>query len=510
MTRSTALTLVVMLFLGLLAVRQWQSAAHDTVPPAAVLPATATAAPTLTVPPGRPTPTPIPTRAPLPQGTLVDYTVQPGDSLTALAARFHTTAEAIRAANPDTPLGLTTLSPGLRLRMPYYYMPTWSSAFKILPDALFVYSPAVPDMDLEAFVARYPGWLKDYRGYAADQERTGVDMLQHVALNYSISPYVLLALLEYQAGALSRPESPGLYMLGYQDPAYKGLYLQLSVAANLLNHGYYAWRMGRLDTLVLNDGTEVRLDPWLNAASAALHVYFARRLPAHVYTQAVSPQGFFRTYATLFGDPWNPPPPSHLPGDLAQPPLLLPIPDNRTWSYTGGPHPAWGQDLWPWGAIDLAPPDVRGCEVSRQWAVAEADGLVVRSSAADDGILVLDLDGDGDERTGWVIFHLHLTDRLPEGTWVRAGDPIGRPSCEGGHATGSHVHFGRKYNGEWMPPDGPVPWVMEGWQVLPGPDPYTGWLRRDGQYVRACECGSPDTLVRAARGTAGPTPTPTP
>lgn len=37
-----------------------------------------------------------------------------------------------------------------------------------------------------------------------------------------------------------------------------------------------------------------------------------------------------------------------------------------------------------------------------------ADGLVVRSSS--DGV-ALDLDKDGDERTGWVIFYLHLPRR---------------------------------------------------------------------------------------------------
>ncbi len=506
MTRSAWLSLALVGFLAALAARQWWGGAVKPAPRSVVLGGEAEAARTPTVPSGRPTPTPIPTRAPLPQGTLVEYTVQPGDSLTALAARFHTTPDAIRAANPGVSLGLTTLPPGLTLRVPYYYMPTWGSAFQILPDPLFVYGPAVPDLDLEAWVAQYPGWLKDYVGYAADQERTGVDMLLHVARNYSISPYVLLALLEYQAGALSRPEYPGHYMLGFHGYETKGLYLQLSAAASLLNHGYYAWRLGRVTPIVLDDGTEVWPDPWLNAATVALQFYFAQQLPARVYSQAISPQGFFRTYATLFGDPWNPPPPPHIPGDLTQPPLLLPIPDNRAWSYSGGPHPGWGEDLWPWSAIDLAPPDVRGCDISRQWAIAEADGLVVRS---EEGILVLDLDGDGDERTGWVIFHLHLSDRLPVGTWVRAGDPIGRPSCEGGHATGSHVHFARKYNGEWMSPAGPVPWIMEGWQVLLGPEPYTGWLRRGGQYVRACECGSPDTMVRAVRGQPL-TPTPTP
>ncbi len=40
-----------------------------------------------------------------------------------------------------------------------------------------------------------------------------------------------------------------------------------------------------------------------------------------------------------------------------------------------------------------------------EWATAAAPGIVARSEL---GTVVLDLDGDGDERTGWVIFYFHI------------------------------------------------------------------------------------------------------
>ncbi len=69
----------------------------------------------------------------------------------------------------------------------------------------------------------------------------------------------------------------------------------------------------------------------------------------------------------------------------------------------------------------------------------------------------MDLDGDGNEETGWVIVYLHIATegRVPVGTWLAQGDKIGHPSCEGGKSTGSHLHIVRKYNGEWVPADGP-------------------------------------------------------
>ena len=120
-----------------------------------------------------------------------------------------------------------------------------------------------------------------------------------------------------------------------------------------------------------------------------------------------------------------------------------------------------------------------GCFEAKQenYAIAMADGLVVRSDV--DG-LALDLDRDGDERTGWVIFYLHLASSTgaPLGKQVHAGDIIGYPSCEGGEVTGTHVHIARKYNGEWILADGPLAFTLEGWVAHNGSQAYKGTLTR--------------------------------
>ncbi len=116
-----------------------------------------------------------------------------------------------------------------------------------------------------------------------------------------------------------------------------------------------------------------------------------------------------------------------------------------------------------------------------------ADGLVVRSEING---LILDLDQDGDERTGWVIFYLHLAakERAPLGAVLKAGDKIGYPSCEGGRVTGTHVHIARKYNGEWILADGLLPFAMDGWVVHNGRQAYLGTLTKGGATVTACVC----------------------
>jgi len=443
---------------------------------------------------GQENPTPTPQHTPLPTrpiyapGELVDYTAQSGDTLPLLALRFNTSAEEILAANPFIPQSATTMPPGMPMKIPIYYNPLWGNPYKIIPDSVFVNGPRAKAFDTAAFIAQRPGWLNGYREYAARATRSAAEIVEYVARHYSVSPMILLALLEYHSAALTNPqpgESDLTYPLGYRNPYRKGLYSQLFWTANLLNNGYYGFRAGQVLGIEFEDGREERFDPWLNAATAALHVYFNLLLNDEGYRQAVSPQGFGQTYQQLFGDPWLNDEP-HLPGSLEQPPLRLPFQPGEVWAYTGGPHTAWGTGQ-PFAALDFAPPSVTtGCVPSEQWVTAVADGVV---TVVDVGEVTLDLDGDGDDRTGWAIFYLHLAtkDRVPLGATVKAGDPIGHPSCEGGASTGSHVHIARKYNGEWILAEGVLAFNLEGWIAYNGSRPYLGYLKRNGVTVIASD-----------------------
>src|SRR3989304_8577129 len=143
--------------------------------------------------------TPLPVRPAYAPGELVDYVVQTGDTLPALARHFNTRVEEIRAANPVIPQDATTLPPGMPMKIPIYYAPLWGSPFKILPDSLFVNGPAQRDFEARAFVAGHPGWLNGYIEYAADANRSGAEIVDLVSPTFRISPHFLLALLEYQA-----------------------------------------------------------------------------------------------------------------------------------------------------------------------------------------------------------------------------------------------------------------------------------------------------------------------
>ena len=209
----------------------------------------------------------------------------------------------------------------------------------------------------------------------------------------------------------------------------------------------------------------------------------------------VSPGGIFDTYYVLFGYPFDAAIEPLVPTDLTQPILTLPFAAGEIWAFTGGPHLAWDAGT-PFGALDFAPPgEALGCVESNNWVTAVADGLVTRSG---DGKVTLDLDDDGNEGSGWVIQYMHIEsrDRVQQGTFLREGEPIGHPSCEGGISSGTHVHITRKFNGVWIAADGAVPFTLSGWVASGTGEEYVGKLTRNGIIVESFEGNNPINQVQ--------------
>ena len=448
--------------------------------------------------------TPLPTRGVISPGQPLPYVVQSGDTVIALAAHFNTTPAEVLAANPALPM-TTTLTPGQTIAVPAYYFPLGGPTFQIIPDGEFVYGPAVKDFDLAAYLDSQPGLLRHLSAYVAGKQRSSAETLRYVAEQYSINPKLFIALMEWRSRLLTqappRDSAAGDNPYGLADGP-RGFYLQSLWAAEQLSLGYYGWRTGALTTLRFGDasrsapwgsGYQSRVDMYQNAGTVAVQYLLAQMLSYEEFEAAAGPAGFAATYYALWGNPFVVTTSVVIPGDLTQPELALPFASNQQWSLTGGPHPGWGSNL-PWSALDIAPPaGETGCITTEKWVTAAAPGVVVRTN---DNTLILDLDGDGYEQTGWVLFHFHMAahDLVPAGTRVKQGDLLGHPSCEGGAATGTHVHLARRYNGEWLPAegivDGVLPFVIGGWTAQKGEAPYQGRLVRLGAWVEACTCST--------------------
>jgi LasA protease len=429
--------------------------------------------------------------------TKITYYTQAGDTLPSIIGRFGVTREQIQSSEPIPETGL--ISPNIALFIPDVLTDVFES-IKVIPDSEVVYSPSSANFDIEGFINQAGGFLSTYVEQLSTGPSSGAKIVKRVALENSISPYLLLALLEYkshwvygQPSNLAETEYP----MGMVKLEQKNLYHQLSWAVQQLSIGYYGWRAGILAELPFRDGEIKRISPGLNAGTAAVQYLFAQWYDKLEWAGALyGTESMPKLMNGMFGDFWirSQKVEPLYPPDLVQPKLELPFLPGRVWGFTGGPHSAWGPD-GALAAIDFAPPSSEsGCVQSPEWVTAMAPGVIVRSV---NGLVIEDLDGDGVEQTGWNIMYLHIEtrDRVSVGTRVETNDKIGHPSCEGGKSSGTHTHVVRKYNGEWILAGGPMPFNLSGYIAHNGDAPYKGTLTLGTKTITADFLGSPETYI---------------
>lgn len=461
--------------------------------------------------PGDPTdtpiqPTPNPTRSNVQAGVTVNeeivvaedgtYTVQRGDTLAIIAASLGVSIEDLIAVNglinPDRiEVGQVLIVPTESVTADVAEvatpiptsLPQTGPDFKIVPDSEVVFSPTASDFNVTSYIKLKEGFIRAYSEEIGEQYVLGVEVIAEVASNYSINPRLLLALLEYRGGWLTEaiPDQQAQeFPYGLYNAGRTGLYRQTLDAANAINAGYYGWKYRGLTTITFDDGRTVTMAPDLNPGTAAVQYFLSRFNTLEQWQQDVGENGFFQLYLSMFGDPFRSAIEPLVPQNLTQPVLSFPFPADETWYFTGGPHGGYNNGS-AWASIDFAPPappdDLIAsqgfCYISPFWVTAVAPGVIARSGG---GYVILDLDFDGNEHTGWTIVYLHISDDadlIAPGTTVSTGDRLGHPSCEGGFSSATHLHFGRRYNGEWMPIDcfacppevAHAPMVLSGWTV---------------------------------------------
>ena len=456
---------------------------------------------------GSPTPGPAPTYPVQPTlppvntaGPMEVYQSQSGDTLTIVAKRFGVgVAEIISNAilpppGQLIPVNTLLLIPQARPEE------VRSPRERTLPDSAFVYGPSSVGFNVVDYVNAQNGYLATYDEYImSGGTTTGAEAVERIAEENSLSPRLILAVIEYESKWVrGKPTNlaEGEYPLGYVDYHYRRLFRQLMWASGTLSDGYYRWRSGDLTELTFKDGSTLRMNPHLNAGTAAIQYYFAQNHNRAEWEQAVAPTGFAALYAEMFGPPWERAAAFEpvLPDSLTQPPLSLPFEPGKVWAFSGGPHSAW-EEKGALAALDFAPGALEsGCVATDTWVLAPAGGVVART---DTGVVMLDLDGDGLEQTGWVLLFLHIRadGKAKQYQYLQKDDHIGHASCEGGVATGTHLHLARKYNGEWILADGPIPFNLDGWVAANGEAKYKGTLTRDGVVIQASTSGAFETRI---------------
>lgn len=451
-------------------------------------------------------PTANPTFPPDPAPSISQYTIQAGDTLSALAALYGTDITDITRLNSGLNAE-TMLVPGQVVMLPGTPTRTTTN-FKIIPDSEMVNSPAASKFDVEAYIKFQPGFIRVYSEDVLGRRMSGADIIRFISTATSVNPRLLLALLEYRGGWVTNPVPGPLQMqfpLGLVDLNNTGLFGQLSWAANTLNYGYYSYKQRGVRFLGFSDRSRLAYAPGLNPGTTGVQYFLAwSTANREQWLNDIAPEGFFTTYMAMFGDPFAYAIEPLSPPNLQQPEMTLPFERGETWYMTSGPHGGWDARGSGWAAVDFAPPKPPDellaqqgyCYVSPAYATAAIAGLVVR---AGDGVVVIDADMDGDERTGWTLAYLHVNDdadRVQAGTVVQPGSRIGHPSCAGFYlnSQATHLHLARRYNGEWLAADCPAcapgspepKFVLGGWTVRGYPDQvYQGYMENGTRVVRA-------------------------
>ena len=441
---------------------------------------------------------------------LSQHIVKAGDTLTRLAAAHGVAVSALVAANNLANPDLLDIGQVIQLPAPPQ---STTPLINTLPDARLIRSAGALDFDVSAFVTSQPGALRQLSdvvinrqadGSPIDIVLTASQVIDRVSIEFSVDPRILLAFLEHLAGLLSEADienarqllSPAVDEAAYS-PERSGLYDYVSKLADDLNLGYYGWKYRNRRILEFEQGARLAYHPGLGAGSVGLQYALAQRRSQAQWRDDIGEAGLIATYQRYFGAP-DPDADPVIPPDLRQPELDLPFPRGQVWRFTGGAHGGWGNGS-AWAAIDFAPPAEElpqaFCYKSSFPVTAVAAGSLARLGQ---GVVALDLDGDGDEGTGWTILYLHLEPAadLALGQDVAAGRVLGYTSCRGGYSTATHLHIARKYMGEWLPADcvlcagsaNAPPFVLSDWQVLGlAHQPYQGYLfhRRDRRSVLA-------------------------
>lgn len=461
-----------------------QPATPTPLKPTAVA-ATATATPE-PVSPALPIPTP-------PSQLVEFYTVQAGDTLGAISFEYDIGLDELIALNKLDPES-AIIQVGQTLNVPLRVSRT-GPVIPLLPDSEVVYSPAYVDFDVAQFIAEQGGYLAGYTERVNGVELSSAEIINRVARQFSVGPRVLLAFIEYYGGWVTQPNPAELRVpLGPATPYGENLFLQLSWTANRLNEGYYDYKRSGSIAVRFRNGSRAVVPYGLNAGTVAIQNTLAVHTSWDNWQSAIQPDGFMQTYHDLFGDPAAFTIEPLVPLSLTQPPMQLPWEKGQTFYFTGGPHAAYGVGS-AWSAVDFGPPDVLGsCFYSNENITAVADGQLILGRP---GEFYLDLDGDGNLQTGWVLLYLHVValDSVSSGQMVKAGTPLGVATCEGGRSTSSHIHLARRYNGEWLDAAGPIPMVLSGWQVVGAVGEYNGEVVRDGIVKTACECWGDDNAI---------------
>ncbi|TQV82779.1 pre-peptidase C-terminal domain-containing protein [Aliikangiella coralliicola] len=310
------------------------------------------------------------------------------------------------------------------------------------------------------------------------------EAISHYAGRSSISPKIIIALIEYQTGLVRK--NNGDLKLPFGNLSKKSDFNgQVADIADRLSRAFY-------------DGHSFH-DTGLNAkrtgdedANRAIQTIIAsgektNTLNANVENERRSFNSVFRQLFPETKLKSN----EREGGAIQMVPannfLQLPYPVGKTWTY-GGSHTSTGSGSYPQSSLDFNNGGRWGDNLTRIWVTSSAGGRVVRHSSCFLEVV---------HRGGWSTTYYHLSGiRVNHGSTVSRNTRLANYAsnrnqalCNGGASTGPHLHFSLKKNGQYYHLNNVS---LSGFKVHTGRNSYDSncnyfWLRKNNNYYCAWE-----------------------
>lgn len=302
------------------------------------------------------------------------------------------------------------------------------------------------------------------------------EAISHWAGYTTISPRVLLALIEQESGLLTSTKASATAM---SDP-FGRLSDKSSFAEQVQDVA------DRLATRVYAGEAAAGIGEFSGKRDAGepLDFLFA---PADAQKAAPEAEEFALVYRQLFEREYHVPaaqdeksdvPAKQAPNGLLQ----FPFPLGQSW-HIGGAHTNSGSGSYPLSSLDMGRGGGWGSNQSGVWVAASAGGQFKRHSSCFAEIVHAD---------GWSTTYYHLMNiQYGTGQSVSKNTRFANPAntyaqalCNGGGSTGPHLHWSLKRNGSWYHLNGSY---LSGWRITATGNSYDTncnrfYLTKDGWW----------------------------
>ena len=307
------------------------------------------------------------------------------------------------------------------------------------------------NFDIEAYLASQAPHLLPY-----------AEVISHWAGYSSISPRVLLTLLEQQSSLVTQPQkNPAIFNRPFGELSDKeGFAEQLQDIANqLANRVYVQDRTdGAAEFAGINKSTFA-----LDMLFATSHLTSIRSTKELQQADEIRAQ-FTKLYYQLFQLDFQPlealPEPSEIQTQAPNGFLQFPFPLGQSW-HIGGAHTNTGWGNYPLSSLDMSRGGGWGSNQSNVWVAASAAGQFKRHSSCFAEIV---------HANGWSTTYYHLMNiQYATGANINRNTRIANPAhtrgqalCNGGSSTGPHLHWSLKRYGQWYHLNGAY---LSGWRI---------------------------------------------